>query len=935
MTKKSTTFNGLYFKIKPFALLLVSLFALKASAQTQIIFDPIPEDATISCDQDVPELPQVNASSDCLGEVTIQFSTSEQSGECLNSYNIIRTWMASDNCGNAEILTQTVVVQDILPPVFVDFPANVTVTCNQMPDIANPTAIDNCTGEVTVTYLGNENSLDDCTQTVQRSWSATDACGNTTIATQTITKIDTISPVLVMGETSAEISCTDLDLAAALDGNLDEVRALFMSLGLVPIGVTDNCCITSWSEVGVEITEGNCPILASFTCSFVAVDHCQNYSDTISSIITVVDNAAPIITCPGNIEITCGDPIPEPLVGVEASDDCSDATIFLFSEIISGSGCNTEYTRTYRAIDACGNFSECTQIITLFDEGAPVIIACPSDVSVECGETLPEVGSGVEASSECGGIVISLLTQVISGSICNLEYARTYRATDACGNFADCTQIISVNDNTPPVIDGNPESGTFECANVPSEEQFFATDNCDTEVPVVFTQVYTQEGECAVFSIVRKWTATDDCGNVAELVQTINIIDNTPPEIECPGDLELECTTEIPEPLDGVFASDACTNATIALLSEIISGTGCNKTYVRTYRATDECGNFSDCTQNISTIDATDPVIDGDPEDITVECSDIPEPGIYTATDNCDENVIVVFSASILDGECENDYTILRRWIATDDCGNAATISQSVTVFDNTAPVIECPANLELECTSDVPVPLEGVVASDNCSDVSLFLFSEIISGSGCDLAFIRTYRAYDACNNFSECTQTITTNDDTPPVINGDPEDLTVSCDSVPEPISFTATDNCTDSVVVSFSESILDGDCESGYLILRRWIATDDCGNSITVSQGINVGGGPGLSPLGENTIRLTAAPNPTKGITNFKFMLTYNSHVTLNMTTPQGNELAQVYNGKVNEGQEMTASFNSQPLAAGIYFYQLITDKEVRVGRLVVNK
>ena len=852
MKKVST--NQFAISAKYFSLVLIVLFSF-GQAVAQISFDQIPENLVVSCDQEMPPVPEITAISNC-GDVTIQYSASQQQGNCANSYTLSRTWLASDQCGNAEQISQAIEVQDNSTPIFIDFPENATVTCGQIPPVAHPMASDNCDAQPTVVYNGNENTLDGCTQTIQRSWTATDACGNSTTSTQTIIVQDNIAPVIQMGETEAEISCSSIDLQAALNGNLEEVSALFMSLGLIPIGVTDNCCITSWTEAGIEITEGNCPNLATFTCSFVAVDHCDNYSDTTFSTISVVDNTNPIITCPGDLQIICGNTIPEPFVGVEASDECSDATIFLFNQIISGEGCNLSYTRTYRAVDACGNFSECTQIITVIDEGSTLTIACPGDISIECGETLPEIGVGVEAASECEGIEIILLNEAITGNSCNLEYARTYRATDACGNSAECTQIITVNDNTAPLI-------------------------------------------------------------------------------TCPGDLNLECTTEIPSLLDGITATDACTNPTITLFSEVISGQGCNVNYVRTYRATDACGNFSECTQTISPIDSTEPIISGDPEDITVECSDIPEAGVYTATDNCDENVIVVYSASILDGECENDYTILRRWIATDECGNTATVSQSVSVFDNTAPIIVCPANLELECTSDVPSPLEGIEATDNCSDVTLFLFSEIISGSGCELAYFRTYRAYDACGNFSECTQTITTNDVTPPVINGDPEDLTVSCDSVPEPLSFTATDNCTENVVVIFSESILDGDCESGYLILRRWIATDNCGNSVSVSQGIDVGGNPGIAPIDGSIINLSVAPNPTKGNTNFSFSVPYNSNVQLNITSPTGNELNQIFNRKVIANQTMQVGFNSEQYAAGIYFYTLVTDKEVKTGRLVVIK
>ena len=38
-------------------------------------------------------------------------------------------------------------------------------------------------------------------------------------------------------------------------------------------------------------------------------------------------------------------------------------------------------------------------------------------------------------------------------------------------------------------------------------------------------------------------------------------------------------------------------------------------------------------------------------------------------------------------GACAGDYTITRMFTATDDCGNATTATQTITIVDTTAPV--------------------------------------------------------------------------------------------------------------------------------------------------------------------------------------------------------------------------------------------------------
>ena len=44
---------------------------------------------------------------------------------------------------------------------------------------------------------------------------------------------------------------------------------------------------------------------------------------------------------------------------------------------------------------------------------------------------------------------------------------------------------------------------------------------------------------------------------------------------------------------------------------------------------------------------------------------------------------------------------ITRTWTATDDCGNASTCMQTITVEDMTAPVITCPADATVTAKTD------------------------------------------------------------------------------------------------------------------------------------------------------------------------------------------------------------------------------------------
>jgi hypothetical protein len=76
--------------------------------------------------------------------------------QCPGSYQIKRTWRATDACGNSTAATQTIQVSDNGAPVFVTVPGPITIECNQpLPPLVNPTASDACGGYVHITFLGN------------------------------------------------------------------------------------------------------------------------------------------------------------------------------------------------------------------------------------------------------------------------------------------------------------------------------------------------------------------------------------------------------------------------------------------------------------------------------------------------------------------------------------------------------------------------------------------------------------------------------------------------------------------------------------------------------------------------------------------------------------------------------------------------------------
>ncbi len=630
---------------------------------------------------------------------------------------------------------------------------------------------------------------------------------------------------------------------------VDDVPPMSMD-GII---IVQYCDTFSISSIETNNDGAGCPgDTLIITRVFTVEDEAGNIQ-TCTVTYTVVDNTASI-TCPADITVQCASLVPTPNpASVTTSDNCGGTTTVTFiGDVISNQTCVNRFTvtRTYKATDACGNSATCNQTITLFDNTAPSI-TCPANINVQCANQVPAPNiAGVVTSDNCGGTATTTFVgDVISNQTCvnRFTVTRTFRATDACGNSATCNQTITVFDNTAPSI-ACPANITVQCASsVPAANpaSVVTSDNCGGPATVTFVGDVISNQTCAsTFTITRTYRATDECGNSATCNQTINVFDNTTPSITCPANITVQCANQVPAPnTAGVVTSDNCGGAaTVTFVADVISNQTCvNRfTVTRTYRATDACGNSATCNQSITVFDNTGPSITC-PANITVQCaSQVPAPDIagVITSDNCGGTSTVIFVGDVISNQtCADRFTVTRTYMATDECGNSSTCNQTITVFDNTAPSITCPANVTVQCASQVPPPnIAGVVTSDNCGGTATVTFvADVISNQTCVNRFIvtRTYRATDACGNSATCNQTITVFDDTAPSITC-PANITVQCaNQVPAPntAGVVTSDNCGGTATVTFVGDVVSNQtCTSRFTVTRTYSATDECGNSAT---------------------------------------------------------------------------------------------------------
>src|SRR5204862_29251 len=128
---------------------------------------------------------------------------------------------------------------------------------------------------------------------------------------------------------------------------------------------------------------------------------------------------------------------------------------------------------------------------------------------------------------------------------------------------------------------------------------------------VLVNTITNRDGICAgSFTATRTWRAEDSCGNSSTCSQIIQVVDTTPPVLACISNRTVECgmpwTFDTPEATD----AGAGTNVTIVIVSTS-TNTLCGKTFAatRTWSVQDGCGNSNACSQTVTAIDRTPPLL--------------------------------------------------------------------------------------------------------------------------------------------------------------------------------------------------------------------------------------------------------------------------------------------------------------------------------------
>ncbi len=734
--------------------------------------------------------------------------------------------------------------EDTSPPTFDDPPGDMTFDCLSEADAFGPLDItDDCLGSTTVDGIEEING-DNCDGgTVTRTWVAIDSCGNSATHVQTITINATDPPTFTNLPDDESLSCADL-----LDGE-------------VPVDYTNNGvgdCLIAGTVLGTpDIQPDICGDVVIYT--WIIPDTC-GFDVTATQTVTI-DPPLDIefLDVPDDVTITCAD-LPFTPVNLDyTNNDIGDCFIEGTEDTPEIDGtldiCDDVITITWEVTDFCGRVFDTMQMVTLEDTEPPVFVDPPGPLTFDCFLDIPAAEDLVWTDNCDGTGMVPLDTQVDNGTdLCTAGVVeRTWIYTDDCGLTVTHTQMITVNPPAPVVWTSTlPDDISVECNETvpPMEPLMYSNgtgDGCEEMGSIPGEETGGPLLICEDF-LTRTWEHSDQCGNPIMHVQTITLIDVTPPELQDePGNLTLDCYLDVPVMEDLVWTDNCDGTDSVEGVEAGTIDVCTGGTITRTWTYTDICGTNTDT--HVQTIEVT-PVPDATwitalPEDVTIECitDPLPDPidlewSNAPASTNCFETD---FASPVDAGTFVNcGDQITRTWEVIPTCGPTLTYVQTFTFEDITPPEFtDPPADMTFDCYLDVPT-MDDLVWTDNCDGtdsvpgVETGTIVDCVGGT-----IMRTWEYTDLCDNPVTHTQTITVTP-VPDIIwlTALPEDITIECitDPLPDPIDLEYSNapisaNCLET---DFAPPVDDGTfVNCGDQITRTWEVIPTCGPTLTYVQ------------------------------------------------------------------------------------------------------
>ncbi len=626
----------------------------------------IPNDTTVQCDDGLPPPPTVTVLDNCndlLVPTLQESSTQDLDGTCNeNEYQVTRTWVVLDSCGNSAQASQVITVIDGSPPNFTT-PPNLTISCDDDENDLNLTgevtdAVDDCGGVVSLMYV-DQKVLGSCANDtiINRTWQATDLCGNAITKVQVITKKDQTAPTFTVPRD------TLVDCAEAED----------LAVTGEPTDLLDNCdsdgLVAEFSDVVTldPLCEGKYTIRRTWEVR----DNCGNIGSQVQTI-SVEDLLPPTLeVAPMDMIINCAADVDLAVVfsdwvasrgGGMASDNCGESEDLTWVAYNSGTNdpaamgslicpANSD-TVLITAIDfvvtdPCGNQRLSTAAFVVLDNIAPIIIDCPQDTVIEA------------SAGQCSasfGLTPPIFTEECSNLLSTEDISISANLTNSAAAGEEGTTPVD------PLILNFALAASSPVNAFTEATLSIGLVNADAEAAEEYLLIYGEDGSFLGQTANSLVSCGDSDTTLTITKEQFNVWAED-------GVISISLEPFIPEGLDGRFAvNDICTGGTtvngqltltvkelgnisfqysvddgplqMAALSTSTVATFEEGVHEVKYYISDCAGNVDSCSFNLTVADREAPQIDC-PSDIVValetgDCDTlITLPFIEVATDNC------------------------------------------------------------------------------------------------------------------------------------------------------------------------------------------------------------------------------------------------------------------------------------------------------------
>jgi hypothetical protein len=820
-------------------------------------------------------------SSDNCGPLTLGVSPSTFDCSHVGQQQVV-TLTIFDPSLNISSCTANVTVEDNLTPTASCQDIQVVLDANGDASIAASDVDDNSSDNCGIASYSVSPNTFDCSDLGANNsvvLTVTDVNGLSAACTATVTVQDTTPPV---------ITCPQ-DINEMLTQNCDSAITW-----TAPV-VTDNCGIdtvmSNWAS-GSTFSTGTTTVI------YEAFDDAGNRA-ICSFTVTLTEGGAPTALCQDvtvQLDATGNFSMPAASVDAGSSDNCSPVSLTVTRTPGQGHGATAAFDCNdisapvvveLLVADSSGNTATCTAQVTVQDVTPPTA-NCVGGLTINLdpqGMATIAVSDVDNGSSDACGITSSSIdkTSFTTADIGNPSVV-TLTVTDASGNSATCTTIVTIGDNTPPVAVCVSQLTVYLDAN--GQASITASDvdagsSDDTGIASLAVAPNTFDCNDLGSGVNVTLTVTDLGGNQDACQTLVTVLDTIAPTVTCNSiTVALDANGQASILGSDVVnsSSDNCGVATVSVSPMTFDCNDVGNTVNVSVLAYDNSQNVDSCTALVTVIDTTAPTascvggltvsLDANGQAF-ITANDV-DAGSATA---CGGSVSLAISPSSFD--CSNiGQSNIVTLTVTDGQGKTDACTTNVTVNDTTPPSLFCNVNAILNLNGNQVTfdPTTAVsFASDNCGVVDTTASQTIFGCQNAGIANQVVITVSDASANTTTCVVTVLVFDVTAPVAQC--AAATVSLDAngnasiAGSDVDRNSTDNCG---IVSMSVTPNTFDC-------------NDTGAPVTVT--LTVVDGAGLSSSCTSLVTVEDVTPPTAVCQTVTAMLDVNGYAVINESMVDG--------------------------------------------------